>query len=367
MASLMRVLPLALWHGGDDLELVHMAARQSLPTHGHMRSQVCCALYCLWARGVLHDVADPWAWAVERLAELAGEVGLDADEVAKAVAPRNADSVGGSGYVLDTLWSARQAVLESNDYASCVRRAIALGHDTDTTACVAGGIAGLLYGSAGIPRAWRQALRGADILQPLLLTLLQRHVPTATCPEPKTSASHPLRVDAFPAGNGWIGLTFCPGKHQSGALSGNWQRDLDADLQVVRDWGATDVLSLIETHEFAQLNVDALGACVHAAGMRWHHLPIADSQPPGQVFETGWPALREHLSGVLRAGGRVHIHCKGGLGRAGTVAALLLRAVEPDIALWTALHRIREARPGAVETRLQERYLARLWNEPLHP
>lgn len=176
-----------------------------------------------------------------------------------------------------------------------------------------------------------------------------------------------MRVDAFQAGSGQIGLTFCPGKHQYGALSGTWQRDLRADVQVVRDWGATDVLTLIEKHEFAQLHVDTLGECVQATGMQWHHLPIADTQPPGDAFDTGWPALRQHLAGVLHAGGKVHIHCKGGLGRAGTVAALLLRAVEPDIALSTALHRVREARPGAVETRLQERYLARVWNEPMHP
>lgn len=48
--SLMRVLPLALWHRESNDELVELAMRQSLPTHGHLRSQLCCALYCLVAR-----------------------------------------------------------------------------------------------------------------------------------------------------------------------------------------------------------------------------------------------------------------------------------------------------------------------------
>lgn len=48
--SLMRVLPLALWHKGRDEDLVADAQQQSKPTHGHLRAQVCCALYCLWAR-----------------------------------------------------------------------------------------------------------------------------------------------------------------------------------------------------------------------------------------------------------------------------------------------------------------------------
>ena len=132
-------------------------------------------------------------------------------------------------------------------------------------------------------------------------------------------------------------------------------------LRVLRDWGASDVLTLIEPHEFSLLKVESLGERVQAAGMRWHHLPIADTQPPGEVFESGWPSLRRHLAEVLEAGGRVHIHCKGGLGRAGTVAALLLQAVEPDIPVSAALHRIRKARLGAVETRQQVRYLERIW------
>lgn len=75
---------------------------------------------------------------------------------------------GGSGYVVDTLWSARIAVEESRDYAGCIRRAIAFGHDTDTTAAVAGAAAGVLYGLDGIPIEWREALRGRDVLEGLI-------------------------------------------------------------------------------------------------------------------------------------------------------------------------------------------------------
>ena len=50
--SLMRVLPLPLWHRGDDGDLVRIARDQSRVTHGHLRSQVTCALYCLWSRAL---------------------------------------------------------------------------------------------------------------------------------------------------------------------------------------------------------------------------------------------------------------------------------------------------------------------------
>jgi ADP-ribosylglycohydrolase len=65
--SLMRVLPLALWHLGSDAELVADARLQSRVTHGHLRSQACCALYCLWARRVMEGSEDAWSEAVATL------------------------------------------------------------------------------------------------------------------------------------------------------------------------------------------------------------------------------------------------------------------------------------------------------------
>src|SRR3546814_12396603 len=66
----MRVLPLALWHRGTDAELVRDASLSSLPTHGHLRSQLCCALYCLWARFLLRQSACAWDEAVDLLQKL---------------------------------------------------------------------------------------------------------------------------------------------------------------------------------------------------------------------------------------------------------------------------------------------------------
>ncbi|MEM9380487.1 MAG: ADP-ribosylglycohydrolase family protein [Planctomycetota bacterium] len=171
--SLMRVLPLALWHRGSDAELASDAADQSRPTHGHVRSRVCCALYCLWARRLLGGVEDPWTSAVAALRGVYGD-GRDVralEELDGHVA--RGMPAGGSGYVLDTLHSARYA-LERPTYAEVVRGAIRLGRDTDTTACVAGGLAGVRDGIEGIPKRWRDALRGSALLTPLLEGLLAR-------------------------------------------------------------------------------------------------------------------------------------------------------------------------------------------------
>ncbi len=58
--SLMRSLPLALWHQGTDAELVADAQLQSRVTHGDIYCQVCCALYCLWAKLFLEEDNTPW-------------------------------------------------------------------------------------------------------------------------------------------------------------------------------------------------------------------------------------------------------------------------------------------------------------------
>ena len=168
--SLMRVLPLALWHRGSDRDLVIDAHAQSLPTHAHLRAQVCCALYALWARRTLAGAHDAWPQAVHALREVYRDMPDAMQELMWSVRPDDAATGRGSGYVVDALRSARD-VQTAGTYERVVRAAIRLGHDTDTTACLAGGIAGLRGGLAAIPAHWRDGLRGADLVKPLLVQL----------------------------------------------------------------------------------------------------------------------------------------------------------------------------------------------------
>jgi len=107
------------------------------------------------------------------------------------------------------------------------------------------------------------------------------------------------------------------------------------------------VLSLTETDEFPKETFDMLknGPWV------WAHHPIADLNTPDLNFENGWPRLVQNMLGRLDQAQSIMIHCKAGCGRTGMIALrLMIEAGEdPD----AALHRLRKARPCAIETQAQ--------------
>lgn len=169
----------------------------------------------------------------------------------------------------------------------------------------------------------------------------------------RTSKTHPLEIAAVSAGpgQGRIGITFCPGKHDPHALTGAWARDLSADLDAIAGWGARLVLTLVEPAELAVLKVPQLGTEVRARGLDWRHLPIPDFSVPTTVFEGHWETHGWEVRTLLRGGGDVLVHCRGGLGRAGMMAARLL--VELGMDPTAAIREVRRVRPGAIETRSQ--------------
>jgi ADP-ribosyl-[dinitrogen reductase] hydrolase len=170
--SLMRVMPLALWYSGSGKDLYADARRQSLVTHGHLRAQLCCAFYVLWARKLLCGNLDSWNAAAEKFLALGCGDEATEGESQFILSESHRSSAHGSGYVLNSLWSVRIAMEEPN-YIAVVRRAISFGEDTDTTACIAAGLAGIRDGLASIPEYWRTSLRGHEVFEPLLQELLE--------------------------------------------------------------------------------------------------------------------------------------------------------------------------------------------------
>ena len=173
----------------------------------------------------------------------------------------------------------------------------------------------------------------------------------------KTSVSHPLRIAEVSARSdfGLIGITFCPGKYERFAHAGFWDRNLAIDLDLIRKWGAAAVVTLLRNNELKLLRVEGLGQEVERRGMRWFHLPIDDVSVPDKTFEEDWIIAGGELRTLLRDGAKVLVHCRGGLGRAGTIGARLL--IELGMGPVRAIDEVRTARPGAIETLEQEQYV----------
>lgn len=176
--------------------------------------------------------------------------------------------------------------------------------------------------------------------------------------EVKTSLTHPLRIDSVsvPGVSGSIGLTFCPGKITEGLYGGAWERDLARDLDAVKAWGGKILISLMENHEFSLLGVpDFPSVLPSVKGLEWLHLPIKDMQIPDGQFEVSWDTIGAMIHKRLSSGDSIAIHCRGGLGRTGLLAARIL--VESGMKPVQAVAAVRQARERSIETYSQEYYL----------
>ena len=133
-----------------------------------------------------------------------------------------------------------------------------------------------------------------------------------------------------------------------------WDRDLELDLARLRDeLGVELLVPLLEPHEYTMLQIPDL--IERAREVRHDDAALSDPRRlhPGSMAGAQRVVL-EVLSEVAR-GTTAVIHCRGGIGRSGIIAAacLVARGVEPD----DAIARVRRVRPGAVETSEQERWV----------
>lgn len=174
--SLMRCLPTALWYGrhASMSEFALECERISHITHSHARSKMTCVFYNFIAQMMLEG--DGITEAVGTASAMMREKSLayDMGEWSVIWNARNLE-LQGTGYVVDCFWSAEAAVRTTDTFEDAIKCAIAFGNDTDTTACVAGGLAGIKYGYSGIPQRWLDQLRGRNLVDPLAQKLLAHH------------------------------------------------------------------------------------------------------------------------------------------------------------------------------------------------
>lgn len=141
-----------------------------------------------------------------------------------------------------------------------------------------------------------------------------------------------------------IGLTECPGR----------TLPLTRSIAAIVDWRPRVAVTLVEAPEFGPA-LRTFQTALAARNISWLHFPIRNYSVPAP--DAGWEALGRQLHAALDEGGRILIHCWGGLGRSGMIAARLLveRGERPD----RAVAQVRAARPGAIETEDQVRWATR--------
>ena len=170
--SLMRILPICLYavekqkkENISDVQVLKIIHDVSAITHAHIRSKMACGLYYYCVRAIIekhHNLLETLQEGIdagfryyekfnEYLQELNYFKRLRVLTDFKEVSERQINS---GGYVVDTIEAAIWCLLNTTSYRECVLKAINLGTDTDTTGAVAGGLAGLYYGYADIPKEW---------------------------------------------------------------------------------------------------------------------------------------------------------------------------------------------------------------------
>lgn len=174
--SLMRILPLLFYIKGKDLKKqFDIVWETSALTHRHIRAAMSCMIYLNFAEKLTEGKDKVVAYNETRkeISELWEEIDFDENErkhfkrlIQNDIRATLMDDLKTGGYVIEVLESSFWFFLNRNNYRDTVLSIINLGHDTDTSAAIVGGLAGIYYSADKIPVGWLASLaRKDDIIE----------------------------------------------------------------------------------------------------------------------------------------------------------------------------------------------------------
>ncbi len=145
--ALMRLAPVAIRHWHDPDTLLRVAELQTRTTHGSTQTVVASRVFAELLAAAIAGASLPEVVALPAARGVEG-----------GFLRLHRDVIAGSGHVSASLRAALWAVARTTDFRSAILLAANLGEDADTTAAVAGQLAGAIHGVSGIPQDWRDAL-----------------------------------------------------------------------------------------------------------------------------------------------------------------------------------------------------------------
>ncbi len=177
--ALPRMLPPA-WYFRDApaSRKLEVAREVAAITHAHSRSICSCVIYLLFAAHLSRGTAVLEAY--RRTCEEAADLLEDEEDIGHFhrflggnLGKMPEDEIESSGYCVHSLEAAVWSILTTASFRDAVERAVNLGGDTDSIGALAGGLAGIRYGSGSIPGEWIRYLAGNRDIMKLTLRFLR--------------------------------------------------------------------------------------------------------------------------------------------------------------------------------------------------
>ncbi len=344
--SLMRLAPAPIRWFTDPAAAAERSAASSRTTHPADRPVDACRVYGAMLAALIggtpfDDVVAPDFWDGPAVDPRVDAV------IRGSWREKRPPAIRGTGYVVDALEAALWAVAGAADFRDAVLRATNLGDDADTTAAIAGQLAGARWGVAGIPPDWRASLTFGSRIEAIAGSLHDRA--TGTVPE------GPWAFDTAVHGY-WVD----PGRILAGEYPGDRDPRRAVDkLQLLVDSGIRTFVDLTDDPHLVPYD-DALEGIGRQRRIDLQRIscPIPDM---GTVGLDGYRRIVDTIHAAAQRGG-VYFHCWGGIGRTGTVAGCLF--VDAGMTDGAAMARIdelrsvtRKARYAAPQTTAQRRVI----------
>ena len=307
--SLVRMIPLVSWlRGGDERILNASSALALAPDHDEIWG-LGCGAFSLWLRA-LHVNPDA-SWARAQAADRYCAMAANDPPPSWAREALFDESAGGkTGHpLLDLLLLTQQCLVRGENCDDAV--SLAEAKDIPELLPLVAASAGMIYGQESVLQAlgvdanaldpWQNAL---DAIRSRAVTLYRLHRNAD-----ETSETHPLPIEGMVVANGMLGLSPMPGESCSVMGEGSRiRRNLASDLQRIKDWGATDVISLLPADAFIDHDITSMEADVQALGMGFVHLPVTGLASATQWAESEWLSGAQVVAQMLRSGRHPVIH-----------------------------------------------------------